>query len=483
MFDWLGDIFNSDTFDTLKGGFDTLQSGMKTVSPFVQGGLSLINGLDSVGRSRNFAAQNGQTAQQLVDLFSPNSPYAQQLRQQLERRDAAAGRRSQYGTRETELAAALSRNQAGVLNSPQYQQLLAGANRSPYGGLMGSLGQLFSFKDKNGNFKTPPGTSRAAEYLADTLFPGAMPDVAAASLGGADSAIGATPTIDPGTYSLLGGTEGQLPGYSEAGGPQGQGIFSGYGTGSAGELAAAQGLEGAGAALGGGLSSGALGGSVGGADALGFLGGSGFLPSYGAAATEAGLGAGSTAGASGLFGGAGAGAAGGEAGAGAAGLGGAGAASLVALPFALAIGGMLNGIFGPEDGPAYSARDRANDYANQAASYTFEGNPLYKSLGSFNDWLSPEMQSYWDQANNKYQGQRQSQDMDNIYYQYDTGPLAAYMKATYGNPTQDATKGLGGYTDDQYSAARDYFQGISGKLGDYNPYLGGYSPGWNQNGG
>jgi hypothetical protein len=44
----------------------------------------------------------------LESLYGPNSPYAAQLRQQLERKDAASGRRSQYGPREVELQARLA---------------------------------------------------------------------------------------------------------------------------------------------------------------------------------------------------------------------------------------------------------------------------------------------------------------------------------------------------------------------------------------
>lgn len=53
----------------------------------------------------------------LSNMYSPNSPYAQQLRQTLERKDAAAGRRSQYGPREVQLMAALADKQAGVADS------------------------------------------------------------------------------------------------------------------------------------------------------------------------------------------------------------------------------------------------------------------------------------------------------------------------------------------------------------------------------
>ena len=41
-------------------------------------------------------------------MFGQDSPYAKQLRQTLERKDAAAGRNSQYGNRETQLQALLA---------------------------------------------------------------------------------------------------------------------------------------------------------------------------------------------------------------------------------------------------------------------------------------------------------------------------------------------------------------------------------------
>lgn len=50
--------------------------------------------------------------QQLKDLFSPNSAYSKEMHQQLERKDAAAGRRSQYGPREAQLAAMLTQQNA-----------------------------------------------------------------------------------------------------------------------------------------------------------------------------------------------------------------------------------------------------------------------------------------------------------------------------------------------------------------------------------
>lgn len=68
------------------------------------------------GLGGNNSAIN-QQIQSLGSMYSPNSPYAQQLRQTLERKDAAAGRRSQYGPREVQLMAALADKQAGVADT------------------------------------------------------------------------------------------------------------------------------------------------------------------------------------------------------------------------------------------------------------------------------------------------------------------------------------------------------------------------------
>lgn len=69
----------------------------------------------SAAQGSNDALQSQMSS--LAGMYSPNSPYAQQLRQTLERKDAAAGRRSQYGPREVQLMAALADKQAGVSDS------------------------------------------------------------------------------------------------------------------------------------------------------------------------------------------------------------------------------------------------------------------------------------------------------------------------------------------------------------------------------
>jgi hypothetical protein len=91
---------------------------------------------------------------QLSSQFGPDSAYAKQMRQQLDRRDAAAGRRSQYGPREVELQAKLAENQsrqattlAGLLkdsNAGLTSQLQAGIGLGNETGLNNWLGSAAS---------------------------------------------------------------------------------------------------------------------------------------------------------------------------------------------------------------------------------------------------------------------------------------------------------------------------------------------------
>lgn len=79
-----------------------------------------LGGLYSATRANRGLEQQAAT---LASLYGPTSPYAQALREQLARRDAAAGRRSQYGPREVELQAKLadvySRNAPNTMAAQQ----------------------------------------------------------------------------------------------------------------------------------------------------------------------------------------------------------------------------------------------------------------------------------------------------------------------------------------------------------------------------
>lgn len=388
------DIFSEDTLNTIKNGINTVGTFFNAASPIINAGSQLGFGIEG---TRNQAAlrQASQNAlNQLDQLFTPDSPYALEARRQMERKDAAAGRRSQYGTRETELAAQLAKQHMATLTSPAYQALLVGANRSDYapiagaignltGGLGGASGQAVDSQGRpinrsTGSNSMVPGANSFAQYLGGLFGPAA--DASIASLGGAGSALGGSglmggvggagvgagaaslgvpdalgsmlggqpflPTFGTGAEGIFGSgvmapsTGGAAPG-GAFGGEAGGGIDAGSLTGSIGQgldlLGGAGAFGGAGGAL-SGMGAGSLAGTVGGADALGgILGGTGFLPSYGAAG-------GTTA--TGLFGG-GSAAAGGAGGAGGAtgasgGLGGLGTAAGVALPAAVILGGLLS---------------------------------------------------------------------------------------------------------------------------------------------
>jgi len=162
----------------LQGGLgNLLGQGLSALGTTNAQGQSLGNSLASAGMGMYAANQakkdiNGQIGQ-LQSLFSGNSPYAQQLRQQLNRKDAAGGRRSQYGPREVELQARLA--ELNSKNAPQLNSLYnqrSGANMSQYkdmynllrsSGVLGSLGdaakqyfQGYGNQNPNGDFTGPP---------------------------------------------------------------------------------------------------------------------------------------------------------------------------------------------------------------------------------------------------------------------------------------------------------------------------------------
>jgi hypothetical protein len=81
----------------------------------------MVGGLGSLYQGYQGAKNINGQLDNLNSLFAPNSPYAQQLEQTLARKDAASGRRSQYGTRAVELQARLAEQAARL--APTIQQL------------------------------------------------------------------------------------------------------------------------------------------------------------------------------------------------------------------------------------------------------------------------------------------------------------------------------------------------------------------------
>ena len=74
---------------------------------------------------------------QIASSYAPGSPEYQMLAQAIARKDAAAGRNSQYGTRATELAARINaaRTNALIQAAPQQNELLRTANTNRFSGL------------------------------------------------------------------------------------------------------------------------------------------------------------------------------------------------------------------------------------------------------------------------------------------------------------------------------------------------------------
>jgi hypothetical protein len=87
--------------------------------------------------SRNNAGIQSQI-NNLSGMYGPNSAYAQQMQQQLQRQDAASGRGSQYGTRAVELQAALAN--ANSRNAPTLANLYAQQRQNRFGQLAGMFG-------------------------------------------------------------------------------------------------------------------------------------------------------------------------------------------------------------------------------------------------------------------------------------------------------------------------------------------------------
>lgn len=133
-FDSGGNTF-SDLYGQLKNS-PIVQNYLKPATMWAQQNAPLVKaGLGYLYSNQN-AKQNLRRAQQqydninssvagLRDLYSPNSPYAMQMQKELDARDAASGRRSQYGQRSVELAAKLADQQvrAGQAMSGAYNNM------------------------------------------------------------------------------------------------------------------------------------------------------------------------------------------------------------------------------------------------------------------------------------------------------------------------------------------------------------------------
>lgn len=133
----------------LGGMWDQAKDIYNTYGKPLQGGLMIANGLQSLYQNKQNQGMYRQNMNTIGNMYQPGSPEALLMQQEMERKDAAAGRRSQYGTRQTELAARLAQARMQALSSGGYQQSMQGAAQSglgSYAGISAGLGQMFGSK-------------------------------------------------------------------------------------------------------------------------------------------------------------------------------------------------------------------------------------------------------------------------------------------------------------------------------------------------
>lgn len=98
------------------------------------GGISTLGNLGSLFSNYNQYSNNQDLINEIKGIYKPEGEYAKYLEQQLGRRDAAAGRNSQYGPRLSELMGRLGDSQARALSG------LGGYMQNQQGGLNGMVG-------------------------------------------------------------------------------------------------------------------------------------------------------------------------------------------------------------------------------------------------------------------------------------------------------------------------------------------------------
>lgn len=133
--EFAGPMMDNPVFDQLKRFKELL--GQKAVGGLSYGdlGRGAMSAMNYRQNSKNLKSQE----KSLKGLYGQDGSYAKAMRQQLERRDAAAGRRSQYGPREVELQAALAGNAAKLAPTLQQNDMAQNALRNRLYGTAGVM--------------------------------------------------------------------------------------------------------------------------------------------------------------------------------------------------------------------------------------------------------------------------------------------------------------------------------------------------------
>lgn len=178
-------------------------------------------------QNRGLEGDIGTMTSNLTALSDPNSPYMQMARQAIERKDAAAGRRSQWGERETQLAGTLA-DYVGKY-SPSLQNSITAARNQINQNNQG-LASMYSTMNNPGD--------RNIQALAQMLQ-GQLQGASAANTTGRGAANAATNNMTGAITSgvnALGGLAGGLGSLFGGGGSRGSfldswGANTGIGTG------------------------------------------------------------------------------------------------------------------------------------------------------------------------------------------------------------------------------------------------------------
>ena len=168
---FLGNAAGGGILDTLKnipGGQSVVGKLLGSVLGGNGQGVSGLGNLGSLFSNYQQYDQNKDLINEIKGIYKPDGEYAKYMEQQLGRRDAAAGRNSQYGPRLAELMGKLGDSQARALaglmgkDGPLSQQQgglngLLGAGQRLFegsGGLQSLLG-LFNGSSQGGMIPTP----------------------------------------------------------------------------------------------------------------------------------------------------------------------------------------------------------------------------------------------------------------------------------------------------------------------------------------
>jgi hypothetical protein len=128
------------------GGAGAGTAGAGGPFPWAQTGFALQDMYGKQQAAKALQDRFNQVNTQINSMYAPGSPEANAMKQEMERKDAAAGRNSQYGTRAVDLAGKIAATKGNLLSQTlgnQNNLLAAGlaTGNSAYGSLANMYGQ------------------------------------------------------------------------------------------------------------------------------------------------------------------------------------------------------------------------------------------------------------------------------------------------------------------------------------------------------